>query len=222
MKPTKVKASKLVMDYELYPRERIDDFHVKQMVEALRAEVEFPPLLACKKTLRIVDGFHRTRAHQRYFGVDVELDVYLKTYNSELEIFQEAMRLNVGHGRSLTIYDKARCITKAESLGMEPDQIATALAMTPQRLSEMRRTRFASHDMQPVALKRTTAHFAGSILTEEQIEYNTKAGGLQQSFYVNQVVAMLEAESVDTGNEKLLMSLRRLHELLDAFMLAIA
>src|SRR5688572_13414948 len=57
-----IKASELVEDFDLYPRGDVDGTHVLSLVQALEAGVELPPIIACKKTKRIVDGFHRRRA----------------------------------------------------------------------------------------------------------------------------------------------------------------
>lgn len=215
----KVKVSKLVLDYEFYPREHIELYHVNQMAEALRAGVELPPMTADKKSKRVVDGFHRVRAYQKVYGLDVEALVDFKEYASEAEMFTDAVRLNASHGRRLSTYDQARCIAKAEALKLEPDVISSMLNMTPKRIGEMKVQRFATYKLEPRVLKRTTAHLAGKELTDDEAEYNIKAGGMHQSFYIYQVIAMLEADTVNWENQGVGNALKKLYDLLDKAMI---
>jgi len=214
MKET-IKVSKLVLDYDLYPREQIQSYHVNELVQALEAGVALPPIIVDKKTKRVVDGFHRVRAYQRFYGADAEIPATSKEYESEAAMYLEAMALNSAHGRPLSTYDKARCIARAEELKLEPAVVAKALNTTVERIAELKAERIAFYDQKPVVLKRTTAHLAGSELEKEQLEYNVRAGGMQQTFYINQVIAMLEADVVDWDNGKVVNALKRLYDLLD-------
>lgn len=215
----KVKLSKLVMDYELYPRDRIEVYHVNQMAEALKAGATLPPMTVDKKSKRVVDGFHRVRAYQKVYGLKAEALVDLKEYTTEAEIFADAVRLNASHGRRLSAYDQARCIAKAEALKLEPEVISSMLNMTLERIGQMKVQRFATYKMEPVVLKRTTAHLAGKDLTVDEVEYNIKAGGMPQTFYIHQVVAMLEADTVNWENPKVVTALKKLYDALDKAMM---
>lgn len=209
-----IKASRLVFDYSFYPREEIRSYHVRQIVEALEAGAMLPPIVVDRKSKRVVDGFHRVRAYQEIYGQDAKIPVILKTYETESEMFAEAVALNATHGWGLTPYDRARAIARAEELKMEPAVIAKALNMTPEHLAELKATRMAFYQMKPTMLKRTTAHLAGDELTEKQLEYNRRAGGMSQTFYINQVIAMLEADAVDWERETVVKALKHLHQLL--------
>ncbi|MBA7690882.1 hypothetical protein ES703_99416 [subsurface metagenome] len=210
-----VKVTALVLDYDFYPREQIQSFHVKQMVEAMEAGVTLPPIIVDRKSKRVVDGFHRVRAYQKLYGKDTTIPAILKTYKTETDMFADGIALNTTHGRPLTPYDKARCIARAEELKMEPQLTARALNMTPERLGELKTSRIATYKMKPVVLKRTMAHLAGEELTDEQYAYNFKAGGMNQTFFINQVIAMLEADTVDWEDNKVVSAFRKLHDLLD-------
>lgn len=214
-----MKVSELLLDYELYPRDRIEPYNVSQMVEALRAGRELPPVVIDQKSRRVIDGFHRVRAYQKLYGLDAEIPVELKDYKDDAQMFADAVRLNANHGRQLSTYDRARCIARAESLKLEPEVISSILNMTLERITEMKAERFATYKMEPQALKRTTAHLAGRELTDDEAEYNIKAGGMHQTFYINQVIAMLEADTVNWESQKVVNALKRLYDLLDkAFM----
>lgn len=215
----KIKVSKLLLDYELYPRERIEPFNVNQMVEALKAGLQLPPITVDRRSHRVVDGFHRVRAYQKLYGVDAKIPAELKDYKSNAEMFMDAVRLNANHGRQLSTYDRARCIARAESFKLELEVISSLLNMTVDRIAEMKADRFATYKMQPLVLKRTSAHFAGRELTDGEASYNEKAGGMPQTFYINQVIAMLETDSVNWENQKVNNALKKLYDLLDKAMM---
>jgi len=56
---------------------------------------------------------------------------------------------------------------------------------------------------------------AGKELTPEQAEANRRLSGMEQLFYVNQLILLIENDLLDRSNEKLLAGLARLRELLD-------
>lgn len=215
----RIKVSELLLDYTLYPRERIDSYNVRQIAEALRAGVELPPIVVNKKGLRVVDGFHRIRAYQRVYGVNTEIPAELKTYKDDAAMFCDAVRLNARHGRQLSTYDQARCIAKAEMYSLEPEVISSLLNMTIERFSEMKMSRFATYKEEVIALKSTSAHLSGKDLTDEEAEYNARAGGMNQTFYINQVIAMLETDTVDWDNQKVATAINKLYDLLGKAMM---
>lgn len=210
-----IKISRLVLDYELYPRDRLESYNVNQMAEALRVGVELPPIVVDRKSRRVVDGFHRVEAYRKVYGTDSKIPAEIKDYKDDGGMFCDAVRLNASHGRQLSPYDRARCIAKAEALKLEPEVIASALNMTLEVMGEMKAQRFATYKMQPQVLKRTTAYLAGRELSDDEVQYNIKAGGMHQTFYINQVIAMLEADAVDWENQRVSAALKKLSNLLD-------
>lgn len=212
---TKIKAPKLVLDYDIYPRQDVQSYNVHLMVEALESGTVLPPIIVDKKSKRVVDGFHRVRAYQRLFGPDTEIPCILKGYASDDDMFAEAMALNSTHGRNLTPYDRARCLARSEELKMDPAVVAKALNMTGEALGRLKTERLGYFHAKPIVLKGTATHLAGEELTEEQLAYNRQAGGMSQTFYINQVIGMFEANAVDWEREPVVKALKHLYELLD-------
>lgn len=210
-KTMRVKAVELVMDFALYPRFKIDDYHVSEMVESLKAKAVFPPIIADESSRRVVDGFHRIRALQRLYKEEAEVDVIFKKYPTDAAMYEDAMRLNSAHGRNLTSYDKAHCILRGRELGLTDDKIAEALHITKDRIAVLIRERWTA-DTQ--VLKRTVSHLAGTMLTDKQRDFIPKAGGMDQLFYINQVIALLETDSIDWTREQVKRSLKKLFNLL--------
>lgn len=220
MNATTIKASELVEDFDLYPRGDVDGTHVLSLVQAIEAGVSLPPIIACKKTKRIVDGFHRRRAFIRVGGEDAEVPVLLKSYKTDAELYAEAMMANSAHGRRMTSVDYARATTKARALGLDDATIAKCLHMTIDKVTELVIDRTAKCGRVTVPLKQTIRHMAGRSLTKEQSAANTKLSGMNQVFYCNQLITLIENDLLDKDDEKLLERLKTLHGLLESLLVA--
>ncbi len=203
MKTVTLKCSELVFDFDLYPRPNIDAAHVRNIMTALEAGEELPPIEVEEKSKRIVDGFHRARAKQRVGGDNATIVANVKSYPSDKALFLEAVRLNAAHGRSLTSYDRAHAIILADKLGIDHDSLAGALRMTVERVNDLRVERSAIAEKLTVPLKRTIKHMAGKKLNKGQQEANVKLSGMDAKFYVRQVIMLLENDLLDEEDEEL-------------------
>lgn len=209
---TLVKISELVKDPELYPRAGVDPVHVSAITHALKAGAQMPPLLVQKGSRRIIDGYHRAAALERIYGNDAEVKVNFSDV-SDAEMFTEAMRSNNSHGRPLSPFDRARSITISRGLGLPDDVTATALNITRERLDAIVVDRLTADGQ---VLKRTLGHLAGTRISDAQAHYNKIAGGMNQLFYINQAIALIESDSIDWQNQAVAVAVRKLTELLNA------
>ena len=207
----RMKVVELHLDFNLYPRFKVDSYHTAEMVESLKAKVNFPPIIADSTSKRVIDGFHRVYALQHLYKEKAEADVILRKYPSESAMYEEAMRLNSTHGRNLTSYDKAHCILRGRELGLTDEHIAKALHITRDRITSLIHDRWTAD---ATVLKRTVSHFAGKTLTKEQKDFIPRAGGMDQLFYINQVIALLKTDSIDWKREKVRVALEELFEVL--------
>ena len=211
-KTVAMRCGLLVEDFDLYPRADVDAGHVSQIMDAITAGAELPPVVACSKSKRIVDGFHRCRAWRRVHGDDFEIQVILKDYKNEQELFIEAMQSNSAHGRNMTSYDRTHAMMIAERLEIAIESVASALNMTRDKIAAWRMERACKIDgtrrMQP--LKMPIRHMAGHTMTKAQSEIVPKLGGNQQLFYVRQLRMLIDNDMLDRSNETLLKELRDL------------
>ena len=216
-----ISISLLVEDLDLYPRTGVDPYHVNSMVETLKVGKTLPPVKvgqvegAKSESWTIVDGIHRVRAYRKVNGVEAKIPAITELYPTKEEMILDAVRLNASHGRALTPQDKTRSIVLLEKAGFQSEVIASALNLTMEKFNEMKLTRTATYKDELIPLKQTTMHFAGKELTNRQIEYQEKAGGLHQTFYINQVISMLEYDAVDWESEQVVRALHKLFELLE-------
>jgi len=213
----KILLSKLVTDYALYPREGLDSYLISRITDTIQAGYELPPIVVEKETNVIVDGHHRCTSWEKVYGVNSKIEVVFKVYVSKQERFLDAVKRNATHGRPLTMQDKTRCMCVAKDMNIKTDQVAEALSLTTEKAEGLVMERTAQYKAKiaiapissrkniprrrTVTLKNTMKHFAGKTLTKRQMEYNEEAGGLNQLFYITQVIKMIKSDSIDKENE---------------------
>ena len=76
-------VSALMLDYNLYPRHVVDEQHVHYIVEAMRSGAEMPPVVADKRSKRVIDGFHRVTAVKKMHG-DSQRHDFVTVHNVDL------------------------------------------------------------------------------------------------------------------------------------------
>ncbi len=215
-----IRAAELILDFCLYPRNNVDSHNVTNLVDALAAGAELPPVVIDKKSKRVIDGFHRVKAHLKFLGDDAKVEVIEKTYNNEAAMFLDAMKYNASHGAKLDPCDRTHCLIIAESLSIPLDQVAGALHMNVDKLASLKADRTATTNGLTVPLKRTIRNMAGKKLTNRQQQANKRLSGMNQAFYANQLIELIESEMLDLEDENLMGSLKKLHELLEGVLIA--
>jgi ParB-like chromosome segregation protein Spo0J len=193
----------------MYPRTGISEVNVESLVNSIINGDKLPPIKVCENTMRVVDGFHRVEAHKRLKLEHIEAE--LKSYKNDAEFYRDAVFPNAIHGRQFTPFDRKRIIKRAEELGMTREQIGEMLRIKPDRLDKLTRD-VATFMSQQVPIKRSLAPvLANTELTPKQVELNKKWGGMNISFYIQQIIDYLEA--VDVYDVKVAEKLDRLTEL---------
>jgi hypothetical protein len=209
-----VKAALLVEDLSIYPRFSVDQIYVQRLAEALLAGESLPPVVADKKSMRVVDGFHRRRAYIAAYGPEAKIPVEWKEYKDTREMFLDVLRYNARHGRRLTTGEEVRCVLIGEELGVSREKVAETLGIRREVLEGKVERRTAEGPVTREVLKPAVSHLAGSSLTPEQVEVNRKLGGYKVSFCVNQLIMLIRSGCVNIEDGKLVARLRELYELL--------
>lgn len=214
-----VTIADLVEDYAVYPRRKLDEQHVSDLVQALNAGAALPPVIAEEKTLRLVDGFHRTRAYRRVQGDSGKIKVELRAYAADADLFLDAARLNAGHGRKLARADQIRIAVRASELGVPNEQIATALAVRTDRVEKLQ-LRIVVTDvganssggrlLVKAPSKPVARHLEGRQITAEQAEAIDHGPGLPAIRLVHDLTKWLHADVLDLTDDKLVDALLEL------------
>lgn len=204
----KIELRKLVVDFSLYPRASVDSQQISYLRESDDAGCILPPIVIEKSSNRIVDGVHRYKMWLRKYDDKHKIPVIEKSYSTESELLLDAIRLNAPHGRMLDTHDKAHCIILAEKLHIPDDELASALSLTIEKVGKLKTGRIGElhigKTISHIPLKNTIRHMSGKSLTKAQSEANQQLGGMNQVFYVNQVILLLDNNLIDFNNENLI------------------
>lgn len=212
-------VAQLIEDFTIYPRVTVDPTHVHYLAEAIEADTELPPPVVEDKTWRIVDGLHRTRAFRQVYGDEAKLRCIVRTYPSDTELLHDAGKLNSSHGRTMTKRDRAHFIARAQELQMDEESIADALHMKVDKIGAFKDAYTATgQNGMSVVLKKPVLYMAGKTLTKAQVDVLPKLGGQAPTFYVNQLIHLMENNMIDRDNETVMTALKALSSKLSHFL----
>lgn len=227
-----VKLSELIEDFDIYPRHSVDSSYVSDLARAIQAGNELPLVRVDKKTKRIVDGFHRTRAWRKVLGRGGEIEVDLRSYASEQDLLKEAIELNAHHGRKLDQQDRSRSALLLERHGVTVREIAVVLRTTEQRVQELINVRVVlvkppqdkpaaggagvseKHPAKPVAYPQPGD--SPRELSPEQYRVMSSSSGQRTAQTVTQLTRELESGLVDLSVAGLRQKLWRLHDVIES------
>jgi hypothetical protein len=210
----KVKLAKLTLDWRIYPRHNVDECQVRRLKTAISQGEKLPPILVDRKSLRIVDGFHRYYAAKGVLGEGGEIEAELRDFASEAEMIIESATLNSRHGTPMDTMDQAATLIRALQLGVTMEQVAVALAVSTEKLVTIQQQRLARGPDGPEIVKRSTLRWAGKKLTRAQVEMNNRFGGMNSTYYINRVVDLIRGNLLDLDDERVVEALVRLREAL--------
>jgi len=215
-----VRVGTLVIDLSFYPRFQVSMTHVRQLAEALRSGKKLPPIVIDERTLQVVDGVHRTNAYLSLYGKKGAIPVDARRYKNDKERLWDAISLNSSHGRPLSPGDQARCIVLAKKVGITVADTAKVLGITAERVGVLHATRVAvgprkGKGENEVTLKGTIRHMKGKRLTKAQVIANDYLGGSEQSFYVMQLIILIENKLLNKKDKNLMAKIEKLKMLLD-------
>ena len=209
-----VEIARLVMDSAFYPRKgSLCPVTIRRLKHALLLDKEVPPIVVCATSMRVVDGWHRIQAHKELKREEISAD--LREYASEAELWEDAVRFNVSHGRPLDPYDIKWCILRCEELGITtPEAISNVVNMPAVRVVEFRRACVLDETGKVTPLKRPLEYLRrqldGKKMTQLQRETNERYGGMHPTWHARKLQELLDSDSWPHENEAFLLSMDEL------------
>lgn len=204
-RPDRIAIGEIVLDESIYPRGSVNLLHIKRLQEALDGGAVLPPVIVERGTNRLVDGRHRYGAHHAKELAEIACE--FRVYDTEADLFADAIRLNAEHGIPLTYYDVKMSILRLQELGYTQDRISEAVRIRIDKVEDIIRGAGVSVTTgQPIAIKGGLRHKAGQPLTDRQQEAMRHYAGGNVVFYIRQLINLLEndlwpAESVSVKSE---------------------
>lgn len=193
-----VAVTSLEFDRELYPRIDVSEYHIGELVRAMDGGHELPPVVACRRTRKLVDGVHRWNAAIKK---EVELiPVEWRDYANDTELFRDACILNTGRGLDLTAQDRLKVLQVGERLGLRELDFVQVLKTSPSYIRALM-PRFATVSDDPtqperarkIPLKASTRHLSGTTITPQQADaIRGNAPGTSYLLVVRQLASGLE------------------------------
>jgi len=202
----------LIEDPDLYPRHAVDAAHVSRLVAAIESGADLPPVVIDADTNRIVDGWHRARAHRRAYGDDAAITVEARHYSSEADVIADAVAANAGHGRPFDSQDRTRAALMLQRAGFDNEQVARTLNITVHRVEQATK-KVAVVRKKPEPAKPIAWPQDGKVrkLNARQAEVMRSSSGWRPSQTMRQLARELEVGLVDLDDPNNIDALRELY-----------
>lgn len=215
MSITTIALANLVEDLDMYPRTQVSQVNVANIADALRAGKTIPPPIVDRKSKRIVDGVHRCRAYRKVFGPDIAIEVDMRSFGSDTDIFTTAVTCNVGHGLQFQEFEKRRITLRLQDMGADDTTIGAVLNIPPDRVRKITlhtaTTIIGGGKLKLEPLKRPLFHKEGQRFTPEQVAAIRTAPGTSYGLLVRQLREAIEHQFLDLTDPKLVAALAALH-----------
>jgi len=192
-KTTKIKVADVVLDERVYPRASVNDRVVADMVRAAEGGSVFPPVViartvAGKPSNAIVDGAHRVELH-KVLGEEM-ISAELRDYETEADLFKDAISLNAVHGLRMTNLDRLHSAGRAEVLGLSERDLALALKVSVEYLQALKPRHAIMGEKgsaRKIPLRASTRHLSGMTVTEDQADALESAPGTSYLLLLRQL-----------------------------------
>jgi hypothetical protein len=222
----KIKAIDCILDWNLWPRhefKKIDITNRRQMEMSLESGKTLPAIVVNASDMRVVDGFHRVKAHLNVFGDEATIDANLKEYETESAMFLDAVALNVHQGLQLSPRDRAHSIIRLRQMKVPPLVIAETLGMDVKKMKEFLESRSAyTKEGARISVSQGAEHLSVAkrgekALNTEQEKLVRMGPSMKPMIYVNMLIQIFKADALplsDKDKERLTMLRDLINEVL--------
>lgn len=231
----KVNLTDITFDEDLYPRSQYDWKTAYDYSQSMRVGAKFPPIVLAvfegKKIL--VDGKHRIEASKLLKKKEIEAIIHVGW--TKKQIFLEAIKLNIAHGRGLSPYEKRRLALKLTQMEIGKQGICEIIQVPIDKIDNFVAQRLinsvtgeeinsAEHEKKmnefgQAILKSGFKHLAGTNINEfDVLDIEEAQKGFNMSSQVellSQVVKILERDLFDKTNPKVVKLLSTIKSLLE-------
>ncbi len=158
-----LRLDEIEFDQELYPRNSVDWLISYRYSQAMKSGAEFPPIQVAKFEGKfiLVDGMHRINAKKNL--KEEYIDAIVRTGLTKDQIYIEAVKANIKHGKSLSAFDKAKIIIKLEDMKMSLKEISEIINIPSEKLKSF------------VANRLTTTSIGSKILLKAPLRFLSKS-----------------------------------------------
>jgi len=218
----KRKLNTLTQDDRIVDLRPVNQLFVSRYRQAMRNGDKFPPLVIDQNDA-IVCGYHRRDAYLAEYGEDHAVEVVKRTFSSEAERIEEAIRDNARHGNPMDGITRKRAVLMLTELGRDPEAIGRLLGISCKRVEEMAGMavlviggKYGKRGKsEPV--KRGLEHMAGRKVTEDQYEAHKKRDrGVPAAQSARQLIRWIESGWIEWSDESTFDAMMDLRAAIDA------
>jgi hypothetical protein len=188
-----LKISELEFDNEIYPRNEVNWLTAYSYSQAMRAGDVFPPIRVglFKRKKYVVDGWHRVEAKRLL--KDEYVEAIVKRYDSLKDMFVDAVKFNITHGRPLSVQEKVRLIHKLEEFKLDLAEISRIVRIPIDKIESFKMRVVYGPNGKPVYLK--------SVVAKADVSEDVKVRVDQDKLSVRDAYGLLSqlAELLESG-----------------------
>ncbi len=217
MKTKILPIKSLVMDKEVYPRTMIDWMQVVRYEEAMMSGAVFPPITVTKYKGKwiVIDGFHRVEAKKKLKEKYIEAEILnLKT---KKEIYIEAVKRNIGHGRQFSSYERTKIILTLEKWKLSQVQISEIVRIPVEKITPFvaKRITRITETREEIPLKAPLKVLSGTEV--EDMPVQRVFSNQNQIQILDSLICLLENNYIDLTSEIIVEKLRKLQGLIERY-----
>jgi len=209
-----VSLKEIFIDEDLYPRSSVNWHTSYDYAQSMVSGAKFPPIVlaifANKKYL--VDGRHRIDARKQLKKETIQAEIYVGW--DKKKIFEEAVRMNIAHGRVLSPFEKRRIALKLREEGYDSKNISELIQVPQDKLENFVAQRLTNALTGETIVKSEIKHLAGQNFEGEIESLQKPMKSKSQVMLLTHTVYLLEKGLIDKENKVIAKLLKRLKELL--------
>lgn len=214
MKDAIVKINDLVLNEEMYPRMKQSWVTAYDYAESMKTGTKFPPIVVAKfnKKQYLIDGWHRVQGYKTN-GVEYTEAELIKVKNMA-EMFIEAVKRNMTHGRPFSFQEKVSIIDKLEKLKVDKGAISHIVGVTIEKMEKITSER-VTHTVtgETLILKSPVKHLMDQPIKNGDIETLSKITGVRsQVQLLDMVISMLKNNIFNLDNKDIMKKVEELQK----------
>ena len=218
-----IKINSIHFNEEKYPRMGWSWNISWGYAKAMKAGANFPPIEVAKirGKFHLLDGRHRIESFKMNGEEYISAVIYHNFKNLD-EVFIEAVKKNMTHGRPLTPADKAKIILKLKDLKYSTKDICNLVRVPITDLKSFVAKKITySTSGKEIVIKKPVGHLSGEVVPDFLEDIQKGFSGQTQISVLDEMINLLEGDLIDVNNKRILRRLTKIKRLIDLFVVDI-
>jgi len=213
-----IPIDKVVCIERLYPRNQVNWMTVYDYQQSIRAGAVFPPIIVAlfQGSYVLVDGWHRLEAYKRNKEEYIPVNILKRL--SEEEIYVEAIRRNIAHGRQFSQQEKAEIVLRLRDMRMPIATISSLIQIPTDKMERFMSERLVNVATgEEVITKAPLKYLAGRKLKLGKDEFDDVQSVFEshsQTSLLDEVITLLSKGLLNFKNAKVKIRILTIYKLI--------